>query len=144
MILSQRKVLGSNIKQTTLARYFRKVTTHPNPNLKLSFTRLIVIRQMNRVHQISKWRIGYKDSVVFPPYLNLFVMIEVYKYLNSLSPQIMNHIFKLYNFRFTKNVRNVHLFESQNPRTKQYGLHCFAYRDSQSWQTVPTEIRNSL
>ena len=144
MILSQRKVLGSNIKQTTLARYFRKVTTHPNLNLKLSFTRLIVIRQMNRVHQISKWRIGYKDSVVFPPYLNLFVMIEVYKYLNSLSPQIMNHIFKLYNFRFTKNVRNVHLFESQNPRTKQYGLHCFAYRDSQSWQTVPTEIRNSL
>ena len=57
-----------------------------------------------------------------------FLVAEVYKYLNSLSPQIMNAIFQprinIYN------LRNVHLFESQNSRTKRYGLNCIAYRAS--------------
>ena len=44
-------------------------------------------------------------------------MIKVYKYLNNLSPQVMNDIFKLR--KNTHNLRNVHLFESQNPRTKR-------------------------
>ena len=61
-----------------------------------------------------------------------FLMIEVYKYLNGLSPQIMNDIFK-----FRKNIynlRNVCLFEIQNLRTKRFGLHCIAYRSSQIWK----------
>ena len=44
-----------------------------------------------------------------------FPMIEVYKYLNGLSPQIMNDIFKLR--KYICNLRHFHLFESQNPRT---------------------------
>ena len=68
-----------------------------------------------------------------------FLMIEVYKYLKDLSHQIMNDIFKL-----RKNLRNVRLFESQNPRTKQYGLYCITYRASQFWQTFPFEIRESV
>ena len=44
-------------------------------------------------------------------------MIKVYKYLNNLSPQVMNDIFKLR--KNTHNLRNAHLFESQNPRTKR-------------------------
>ena len=44
VILFQIKVFGRNIKETTLARYFIKVTTRP------SFTLLSVIRQINRVH----------------------------------------------------------------------------------------------
>ena len=63
-------------------------------------------------------------------------MIEVYKYLNGLSPQIMK--------QNTCNLRNVHLFECQNPRTKRYGLDCIAYRVSQIWQTVPIEIKDSI
>ena len=41
-----------------------------------------------------------------------FLMIEGYKYLNGLSPQIMNDIFKLR--KNTYDLRNIHLFESQN------------------------------
>ena len=41
-------------------------------------------------------------------------MIEVYKYLNGLSPDIMSHIFKL--SENTYNPRNFHIFESQNLR----------------------------
>ena len=47
-------------------------------------------------------------------------MIEVYKYFNGLLPQVMNDIFKLR--KNTYNLRNVHLFESKNPRTKRYCL----------------------
>ena len=68
-------------------------------------------------------------------------MIEVYKYLNGLSPDIMNDIFKLR--ENTYNLRNFHILESENPRTKRFGLHCIAYRASQLWKNVPVEIRNS-
>ena len=43
-ILFQINVFGRNIKETTLAKYFIKVTARP------SFTRLRVIRRINRVH----------------------------------------------------------------------------------------------
>ena len=44
VILFQIKVNTRNIKETTLARYFIKVTARP------SFTRFRVIRLINRVH----------------------------------------------------------------------------------------------
>ena len=65
-------------------------------------------------------------------------MIEVYKYLNGLSPGIMSDIFKLR--ENTYNLRNSHLFESQNPRTKKLGLDSIAYRASQLWKNVPEEL----
>ena len=42
------------------------------------------------------------------------------------------------------NLRNVHLYGSQNPKTKPYGLHCIAYRASQIRQTFPIETRDSI
>ena len=68
-------------------------------------------------------------------------MIEVYKYLNGLSPDIICDIFKLRENNY--NLRNFHIFESQNPRTKKFGLDSIAYRASQLWKNVPEEIRNS-
>ena len=65
------------------------------------------------------------------------LMIEVYKYLNDLSPDIMSV------WENTYNLRNFHIFESQNPRTKKFGLDSIAYRASQLWKNVPEEIRNS-
>ena len=44
VIFFQIKVSARNIKETTLLRYFIKVTAHP------SFTQLKVIRRINRVH----------------------------------------------------------------------------------------------
>ena len=71
-----------------------------------------------------------------------FFMIKVYKYLKGPSPQIINYIFKLR--KNTYNLRNVHLFESQKPWTKPYGLYCIAYRVFQIWQTFPNEIKDSI
>ena len=44
VILFQIKAFGRNVKDTVLARYFKKVTARP------IFTRLRVIRQINRIH----------------------------------------------------------------------------------------------
>ena len=44
VILFQTKVFGENIKETTLARYFVKLTA------RLNFTRSKIIRTINRVH----------------------------------------------------------------------------------------------
>ena len=69
------------------------------------------------------------------------LMMEVYIYLNDLSPDIMSGIFKLR--ENTYNLRNFHIFESQNPGAKKFGLGSIAYIASQLWKNVPEEIRNS-
>ena len=53
----------------------------------------------------------------------------------------MSTIFKLR--QNTYNLKNFDAFESQNPRTKKFGLGSIAYRASQLWKNVPEEIRNS-
>ena len=67
------------------------------------------------------------------------LMIEVYKYLNGLSPDIMNEIFILRKNSY--NLRHFHLFQTENPRSSKFGLDAIAYRASQLWQQLPTEIR---
>ena len=69
------------------------------------------------------------------------LMIEVYKYLDGLSPHIISDIFKLR--ENTYNLWNFHTFESQNPRTKTFGLDSIEYRANQLWKYVPDEIRDS-
>ena len=66
-----------------------------------------------------------------PKYLE-FLKREVYKYLNGLSSQIINDIFKFR--KDTCNLRNVPLIESQHPSTKQYGLECIAYGTIKIWK----------
>ena len=54
-----------------------------------------------------------------------FLLIEVYKYLNGLSPDIMNTVFQLR--QNTHNLRNFLAFESQNPSTKKFSLDSVVY-----------------
>ena len=52
-------------------------------------------------------------------------MIEVYKHLNGLSPDIMNHIFKLREDMY--NLRNFNIFQTENPRSLKYGLNAILH-----------------
>ena len=52
---------------------------------------------------------------------------------------IMNDIFKLR--ENTYNLRNFHIFQTENPRSLKYGLDAIPYRASQLWKQVPTDIR---
>ena len=56
-------------------------------------------------------------------------MTEVYKCLIGLSPDIMTDNFKLR--ENTYNLRNFHIFESQNTWTKKLSLDSIAYRTIQ-------------
>ena len=67
-------------------------------------------------------------------------MIEIYKCLDGLSLDIMSDIFKLR--ENTYNLRNFHIFESQNLKAKQFGLDIIAYRASELWKNLPEGIRN--
>ena len=69
------------------------------------------------------------------------LLIEVYKYLNGLCPDIMKTIFKLR--QNTYNLKHFHAFESRNLRTKEFALDSIAFGASQLWKNVPEEIRNS-
>ena len=70
------------------------------------------------------------------------LMIEVYKYLNGLSPDMLSSILKLR--ENTYNLTNFHIFEPQNPRTKKSALGSIAYRARKLWKNVPEEIGNSI
>ena len=67
-------------------------------------------------------------------------MIEVIR-MTLKTPAIMSDIFKLR--ENTYNLINSHMFESQNPITKIFGLDSIACRASQLWNNALEEIRNS-
>ena len=54
----------------------------------------------------------------------------------------MNTIFKLRQNAY--NLRNFHVFESQNPGTKKFSLASIGYRASQLWKNIAEEIENSV
>ena len=66
-------------------------------------------------------------------------MIEVYKFLNGLSPPIMEHIFNIR--EYTYNVRNYRTFSTRNVKTHIDGTETVTYKTSQLWNLVPTEIK---
>ena len=96
--------------------------------------------QQNDISEFERLLENANEKSVYQKWIE-FLLIEVYKYLNGLSPDIMNTIFKLR--QNTYNLRNFHAFESQNYRTKKFGLHSIVYKASQLWKDVPEEVRNS-
>ena len=70
-----------------------------------------------------------------------YLMIEVYKFLNGLSPPIMEQIFNIR--ENTYNVRNFRTFSTRNVKTHIYGTETVTYKSSQLWNLVPPEIKNS-
>ena len=69
-----------------------------------------------------------------------FSMIEVYKYLNGHSPDIIN-IFKLR--ENMHNLRNFNIFQTENARSLKYRLDTIPYRANQPWQQEPIDIREA-
>ena len=67
-------------------------------------------------------------------------MIEVYKYLNGHSPDIIN-IFKLR--ENMHNLRNFNIFQTENARSLKYRLDTIPYRANQPWQQEPIDIREA-
>ena len=70
-----------------------------------------------------------------------FLLTEVYKFLNGLSPPIMNEVFQTNDCPY--DLRNPRILASKHKSTIKYGINTIAFRGSQIWQNIPLEIRNS-
>ena len=55
-----------------------------------------------------------------------YLMIEVYKYLHGLSPELMTDIYTLRKNPY--NMRHIRLFGSENPRSAHFGVDPIAFR----------------
>ena len=77
---------------------------------------------------------------VHKTYIN-YLMIEVYKYLHRLSPELMTDIFTLRKNPY--NIRNIRLFGSENPWSVRFGVDGIAFRASQLRQKGPIAIKDS-
>ena len=70
-----------------------------------------------------------------------FLVTEIYKFLNGLSPRIMNEVFQINECPY--NLRNPRTLASKHKSTVRYGLDTIAFKGPQIWQDIPLEIRNS-
>ena len=70
-----------------------------------------------------------------------FLLTEVYKFLNGLSPQIMNEVFQTNDC--PHDLRNQRILASEYKSTITYVINTIAFRGPQIWQKIPLETRNS-
>ena len=110
--------------------------------------------KINRLHERSL-RIVYSDnSSTFEELLERdktfsihhkniqSLAIEIYKFVNGLSPEIMNSMFNLKeNNRYS--LRNVYELYSRNTRTVKYGTETISYLAPKVWSIVPQPIKES-
>ena len=66
------------------------------------------------------------------------LLTEVYKYLNSYSPDLMNEVFYLRQNHY--NLHSLNVFATDNPRNKHL-LNSSVYQANQLWKTLPFEIK---
>ena len=108
--------------------------------------------KINRLHERSL-RIVYSDqSSTFEELLERdktfsihhkniqSLAIEIYKFVNGLSPEIMNSMFNL-NENNQYSLRNVFELYSRNPRTVKYGKETISYLAPKIWSIVPQTIK---
>ena len=62
-----------------------------------------------------------------------YLMIEVYKYLHGLSPELMIDIFTLRKNPYNIYAIPIRLFGSENVRSVRFGVDAIAFRSSQLW-----------
>ena len=73
-----------------------------------------------------------------------FLLTEVYKFLNGLSAPllpIMNEVFQANDCPY--HLRNPRILASKHKSIIKYGINTIAFRGSQIWQNILSEIRKS-
>ena len=70
-----------------------------------------------------------------------FLLNEVYKFLNGLSPPIMNKVLQTNDCPY--DLRNSRILASKHKYTMKYCINTIAFKGPQIWQNIPLEIRNS-
>ena len=68
--------------------------------------------------------------------------IEIFKFLNGLSPQIMNEVFQVKS-PAQYYLRDKNGLYSRNPKTVTYGTESVLFMTPKIWSIVPLELKNS-
>ena len=68
-------------------------------------------------------------------------MTEIYKFLNDLSPPIINNIFQ--NQENCYSLRKLRPLVSKRKFTTTYGIDAISFRGPQIWQDLPQNIKSS-
>ena len=66
--------------------------------------------------------------------------IEIYKFLNGLSPSFLNNVFHK-NISNSYDLRNHKELYSRNPKTVRYGTETVSYIAAKIWSKVPETIK---
>ena len=69
------------------------------------------------------------------------LMKEIYKFINNLSPPIINHMFQFCDNSY--NLRNFQQLATSTKKTAKMGLEKISYRGLQLWNLVAQEIKKS-
>ena len=69
------------------------------------------------------------------------LMTEIFKYINGLSPPIMNDIFSVRSNHY--NLRNFRELNTNRKSTVLYGTESISFRAPQLWQILPRDIKDS-
>ena len=70
-----------------------------------------------------------------------FLLTEVYKFLNGLSPPIMNEVFQTHDC--PQDLRNPRILAFKHKSTIKYGVNTTSFKGPQIWQNIPLEKRKS-
>ena len=68
------------------------------------------------------------------------LLTEVYKYINRLSPPLMEELFETRTLYY--NLRNVRAIQTYRKNTIAFGIETVTYKSSQLWQILPTELKS--
>ena len=68
-------------------------------------------------------------------------MKEIYKFINNLSPPIIDHLFQFCENSY--NLRNFQQLPGSTKKTTKMGLETISYRGAQLWSLVPQKIKES-
>ena len=72
---------------------------------------------------------------------NLHTLLrEVYKYINRLSPPLMQELFESRTLYY--NLRNFRAIQTYRKNMIAFGIETVTYKSSQLWQILPTELKS--